>query len=311
MLGNNNSFREIARYLDRHPSTIIREIKRNSEKLWYHPLHANEEYNKRRKYSKVRIIDKNNDIREHIIEALKDGTSPDAISGRLRLTHKDKLDMQISHESIYSWIYAQTAQGSDIYKYLSRGVRKRQRRLNKKRPRIQIPDRVSIHSRPKAVESRRWQGHWEGDTITGKGHHGYIASVVERKSYFLVAGLMIDKRPETCNRAILEAFGDIQNGFIKSITFDNGSEFYQHKMLQEALECQVYFADPYSAWQRGINENTNGLLRRYFPKSMNFKNLTQNDVDNVVKKLNHMPRKSLGYKTPYEVFYKLTVALQT
>lgn len=311
MLGKNNSYREIARYLDRHPSTIMREIKRNSEKFWYHPLHADEEYNKRRKYSKVRFIDKNKDIREHITLALQNGISPDAISGRLRLTHKEQPDMQISHESIYSWIYAQTAQGSDLYKYLSRGVKKRQRRLNKKRSRIQIPDRTSIHLRPQAVESRRWQGHWEGDTITGKGHQGYIATLVERKSYFLAAGLMTDKRPETCNKAILEAFGEIQNRSIKSITFDNGSEFCQHKILQEGLECKVYFADPYSAWQRGINEHTNGLLRRYFSKKMNFKNLTQNDVDEVVNKLNNMSRKSLGYKTPYEVFYKLTVALQT
>jgi IS30 family transposase len=311
MLTNENSIRAIARYMGRHPSTIIREIKRNKDNFWYHPVHAHEKYMRRRKESKIRVIDSNLELRGHIIKELKDRKSPDVISGRLKLTHKNRPDMQISHESIYSWVYWQAEKGDTLYKYLHRGVKKRHRRLNKKRSRIQIPDRISIHARPRSTDDRRWKGHWEGDTITGKGHQGYIASLVERKSYFLAAGLMTDKRPETCNRAILEALGEIQNRFIKSITVDNGSEFYQHKMLQEALECQVYFADPFSAWQRGINEHTNGLLRRYFPKSMNFKNLTQNDVDEVVKKLNNMPRKSLGYKTPYEAFYKLTVALQT
>jgi IS30 family transposase len=310
MLGNYKSNHEIAKYLDRHPSTIIREIKRNSNTFWYHPVDANEKYIERRKSSKIRAIDKNIDLKNHIIQKLKDATSPDAISGRLRLIYKNRQDMQISHESIYRWIYAQSAKGDDLYKYLSRGVKKRQKRLNKRHSRIYIPDRVSIHSRPQSVESRRCQGHWEGDTITGKRHQGYIATMVERKSYFLVAGLMADKRPETCNRAIFEAFGEIQNRYIKSITVDNGSEFYQHKILQEALECRVYFSDPYSAWQRGINEHTNGLLRKYFSKKMNFKNLTQKDVDEVVKKLNNIPRKSLGYKTPCEVFYRLTVALQ-
>ena len=252
------SIREIARYTNRNPSTILREIRRNKEKYWYHPFHAHTKYINRRKNSKVRIIDSNNEIREHVIESLKEGDSPDVIAGRLKLTHKKNMKMQISHETIYSWIYAQAKKGEEIYKYLPRGIRKRQRKINKKRSRIHIPDRISIHSRPKSVGSRRFKGHWEGDTITGKGHQGYIVTLVERISYFLAAGHMINKMPETCNRAILEAFSDIHNKSIKSMTFDNGSEFYQHKILQEALECKTYFADPYSAWQRGINEHSNG-----------------------------------------------------
>jgi IS30 family transposase len=311
MLSRNNSIREIAEYIERHPSTISREIKRNKDNYWYHPVHAHEKYLMRRKESKIAIIESNDNLREYITQELRNRKSPDAISGRLKLTHKNRPDMQISHESIYTWIYQRAKQGDEIYKYLSRGVKKRHKRLNIKRSRIQIPDRISIHARPQSVESRRSKGHWEGDTITGKNHQAYIATLVERKSYFLAAGFMGDKRSETCNRSILEAFGDIDNKSIKSITFDNGSEFYQHKNLQEALECKVYFADPYSAWQRGINEHTNGLLRKYFPKSMNFKDLTQNEVDEAIKKLNDTPRKSLGYRTPYEVFYNLTVALQS
>jgi IS30 family transposase len=311
MLNKDNSIREIAKYMERHPSTISREIKRNKDNYWYHPVHAHEKYLRRRKESKIPIIDSNHELRKYITQDLRDRKSPDAISGRLKLTHKNRPNMHISHESIYTWIYRQAKQGDEIYKYLARGVKKRHRRLNKKQSRIQIPDRISIHARPQSVESRRSKGHWEGDTIAGKNHQAYIATLVERKSYFLAAGFMCDKRSETCNRSILEAFGDIDNKSIKSITFDNGSEFYQHKNLQEALECKVYFADPYSAWQRGINEHTNGLLRKYFPKNMSFKDLTQNEVDEAIKKLNDTPRKSLGYRTPYEVFYDLTVAPQS
>jgi transposase, IS30 family len=311
MIREHKSIREISIYLGRHPSTVSREIRRNKDDFWYHPVHADEKYQKRRKESKVSILDSNREIKEHIVQELKDRKSPDVISGRLKLTHKNRPDMQISHESIYRWIYKEARKGEPIYKYLPRGIKKRQKRLNSKRSRIQIPDRVSIHARPESTEKRRDKGHWEGDTITGKNHQGYISTLVERKTYFLAAGLMSDKRPETCNRSILEAFGDIHNKLIKSITLDNGSEFYQHKILQESLECRIYFADPYSVWQRGINEHTNGLLRKYFTKKMNFKELTQNDVDEVVKKLNNTPRKSLGYRTPYEVFYNVPVALQT
>ena len=311
MLLEDKSLREIARYTGRHPSTISREIKRNKDALWYHPVHAQGKYVNRRQKAKVRKLESNTELQEHVVELLKEGHSPDAISGRLKLTHRKLPDMQISHESIYTWIYSKAVMGDELYKNLARGIKKRHRRLNKRRSRIQIPDRTSIHSRPKSVERRCRLGHWEGDTIIGKGHQGCIATLVERKTLFLAAGLMTNKQPVTCNRAILEAYGDIPNKAIKTITFDNGSEFYKHADLQEALECKVFFADPYSAWQRGINEHTNGLIRRYFPKNMSFAELTQNDVDAVVKKLNNIPRKSLGYKTPYEAFHGLSVALQT
>jgi len=136
--------------------------------------------------------------------------------------------------------------------------------------------------------------------------------VVERKTRFPASGCMKNKRAETCNRALSEAFANISNSSIKSITFDNGLEFYYHENLKELFECDTFFADPYSPWQRGSNENANRILRRFFPKKMNFSNLTQEDVDKAVHKINSIPRKSLGYRTPYEAFlYEQTVALQT
>jgi transposase, IS30 family len=304
------SFRNIALKMGRSPSTICTEIKRNKGKYWYNPYDAQKKYEQRRKDSKLKLIDKNSKLRKHIIKELKDGNSPDVISGRLKLTYKKYPSMQISHESIYLWVYDQVLHGSNLHNYLARGVKKRNKRLNKRKSRIRIPDRTSIHERPESVESRKYKGHWEGDTIVGKGHSGYIATVVERKSYFLVAGIMSDKKPESCNRAILEGFSEVSNKYIRSITFDNGSEFYQHYNLKFLLECKTYFADPYSSWQRGINEHTNGILRRFFPKNMDFSKLTQNDIDRAVNKINNRPQKSLGYKTPYEVFYNLSVSVQ-
>jgi IS30 family transposase len=304
------SFNKIALDLRRSVSTVSNEIKRNKGKYWYNPYDAQKKYEQRRKDSKQRIINKNNELKDYIIKELKNGKSPDAISGRLKLTHKKNPLMQISHESIYCWLYDEVAQGSYLHEYLARGVKKRKRRLNKYKSRMRIPERVSIHERHESVESRKYKGHWEGDTIVGKGHSGYIATIVERKSYFLAAGYMSDKKPETCNRAILEGLGNISNKDIKTITFDNGTEFYHHYILKDALECKTYFADPYSSWQRGINEHTNGILRRFFPKNMDFSKLTQNDVDEAVDKINNTSRKSLGYKTPYEVFYNLSVSVQ-
>jgi transposase, IS30 family len=304
------SFNQIALELKRSVSTISNEVNRNKGRYWYNPYIAQKKYEERRKNSKLRIIDKNIELKDYIIKELKDGKSPDAISGRLKLTHKKNPLMQISHESIYCWIYDEVVKGSDLHKHLIRCARKRKKRLNKYKSRMKIPERVSIHKRPEAVESRRYRGHWEGDTIVGKGHSGYIATLVERKSYLLAAGYMPNKKPETCNRAILEGVWNILNKDIKTITFDNGTEFYHHYILKDALECKTYFADPYSSWQRGINEHTNGILRRFFPKNMNFSEVTQKDVDEAVEKINNTPRKSLGYKTPYEVFYNLSVSVQ-
>jgi transposase, IS30 family len=306
MLKINKSLSKISLFIGVHRSTISREIKRNAIEYFYHPYYANEKYLNRRKQSKIRKIEMYPCLKKQILDKLKDGWSPDIISGRLKILFKDDNRMHINHESIYLWIYSDQ---KELFHLLPRGIRKRQRRTAKKKNRMQIPDRKSIHTRPKSVESRKFIGHWEGDTIVGKGGQGYISTLVERKSKLLAAGIMTDKRPDSCNRSILEAFGEIENSSIKTITFDNGTEFYNYKNLEVALECPIYFADPYSSWQRGTNERTNGMIRKFFPKSMSFNNLSQKDVDEVVFKLNNRPRKSLEYRTPFEVFNKLSVAL--
>ena len=309
-IANGKSLRTCAALLGRSPSSISRELKRNSGEYWYRPKDADDKSKIRRKESKQRKLDKNEDLRDFVLEKLKDGVSPDSIAGRIRL--EGLKAMSISHESIYTWLYKEALNGGKYHEYLPGQRKKRQDRLKTNKNRLKIPNRTSIDKRSAEIEGRDIFGHWEGDTVAGAAASGYLVTAVERKTRLLASGFMKDKRAETCNRAFCEAFADIPNSSIKSITLDNGLEFYYHENLKELFECDTFFADPYSPWQRGSNENANRMLRRFFPKKMNFSNLTQEDVDKAVHKINSMPRKSLGYYTPYEVFLdEQTVALQT
>jgi IS30 family transposase len=309
-IASGRSLRACAELLGRSPSSISRELKRNSGKYWYRPKDADDKSKIRRKESKQRKLDKNVDLRDFVLEKLKDGFSPDSIAGRIKLEGLET--MSISHESIYTWLYKEARNGSNYHKYLLGQRKKRQNRLKTNKNRLKIPNRINIDKRPAEIEGRNIFGHWEGDTVAGTAASGYLVTVVERKTRFLASGFMKNKRAETCNKAFSEAFADIPNSCIKSITFDNGLEFYYHENLKELFECDTFFADPYSPWQRGSNENANRILRRFFPKKMNFCNLTQEDIDKAVHKINSIPRKSIGYYTPYEAFFdEQSVALQT
>jgi IS30 family transposase len=309
-IASGKSLRACAELLGRSPSSISRELKRNFGEYWYRPKDADDKSKIRRKESRQRKLDKNEDLRDFVLEKLKSGFSPDSIAGRIKL--EGLKTISISHESIYTWLYKDARNGSNYHKYLLGQRKKRQNRLKPNKNRLKIPNRTSIDKRPVEIEGRDIFGHWEGDTIAGTVASGYLVTVVERKTRFLASGFMKNKRAETCNRALSEAFADIPNSCIKSITFDNGLEFYYHENLKELFECDTFFADPYSPWQRGSNENANRILRRFFPKKMNFSNLTQEDVDKAVHKINSIPRKSIGYYTPYEAFFdQQRVALQT
>ena len=309
MLNRDMKNAEIARLLGYHRSTVKREIDRNREKYWYRAEIAQKRSEERKRRSRTRKIE-HSVLREYIINGLSKFYSPEQIAGRLKLEYPNDDTMRVSHESIYTWIYNDARNNGELYQFLRRQVKKRKRRLNKKHRRIQIPNRKSIHTRPMEAEERSEIGHWEGDTLHGAGRSGYLVSFTERKSMYQISFPMADKRPSTLIRASFEAFGDIPNSLIQTITVDNGTEFFEFKTLEEAFECEVYFADPYSAWQRGLNENTNGLLRQFFPKRMRFDTFDENRVDMVISMLNHRPRKRLGYRTPYEVFYGLNVAVE-
>jgi IS30 family transposase len=304
---------DIAKILKRDKSTIGREISRNiSPDKFYRSVFAQRRYLERRMGLKLVKIEKNLKLRNYIIKKLYMKWSPENISGRIAHEYPDDPSMKISYESIYKWIYTiYRTKKVCFWKLLPRKRTKRYKRHQIKQPRFLIQDKKSIHTRPKDAECRNVLGHWEGDTIVGKGRDGYIVTLVERQTRFLAAAKMNNCKASTCNRAMLEAFGEIMNKKISTITFDNGSEFAHFKDIEEAIECDVFFADPYSSWQRGTNEQTNGLLRRYLPKGTSFSNVDQNTVDRIVDMLNNKPRKVLNFLTPYEAFYKLKpVALE-
>jgi IS30 family transposase len=302
---NDLSLREIGRRIGRHHSTIGREIKRNRPTYaddavyWYD---AAQQYADQRK-AKARHWRKksNKHLVRYVQRKLIDDWSPEEICGRLIVDYPHNKLMRISHEAIYQWIYTDAVNGGNLYTHLRRCHKKRRKQRRYGSLRGLIPGRVSICERPKAVEQRTRFGDWEGDTLEGAKGSGAIATHVERKSRYLVAAKLCDKAADTMTIASTSAFEPIPKRMRKTLTVDNGKEFAQFKQLEKTTGFCIYFADPYSAWQRGCNENTNGLIRQYLPKGTNFKDITNNDLAIIVKKLNHRPRKCLNYQTPHEV----------
>lgn len=305
------SLREIAHYLSRSPSSISREIKRNrGNYALYWDDRAQWLANKRKSHPRSQKRKEHSPLYDLVIGNLIKGLSPEIIAGRLKREYRSP-KMRISHETIYQWIFADAKMGGKLYTLLLRHHKKRKKQRRSKRRRL-FEGRVSIDKRPKIVEDKKRFSDWESDTMEGGKSLGGLATHVERKSRFLVAGKLKDKRSSTFMDVTIALFKQIDQRFIKTFTTDNGSEFAEFKRLEKATQSRVYFADPYSPWQRGLNENTNGLLRRNFPKGCNFHEIDDNVIQQVVEKLNHRPRKCLKYRTPYEVLFKTqSVALGT
>jgi len=210
--------------------------------------------------------------------------------------------MRISTEGIYRWLYEATTSGGELYKHLRRCHKKRKKQRKYGSLRGLIPNRVSIHDRPEVVDLQSRVGDWEGDTVEGCKGSGGIATHVERRSRYLIAARFTDKKASTFTSQTIKAFRVIPRAFRQTLTLDNGKENAYFQMVEKKVGLTVYFADPYSTWQRGLNENTNGLLRQYFPKGSSFKGMTDEALAEAVRKINHRPRKCLGYRIPHEVF---------
>jgi IS30 family transposase len=218
--------------------------------------------------------------------------------------------MRVSHETIYQWIYALQTTGDGVYLNLRFSHKRRRRHRAAKSQRGQIAYRKLIHERPQEVEEKVIVGHWEGDTMEGQKGTGFLVTQVERVTGYTVVAPMNNKEAETLNRAAIDALKALPIEIRMTITVDNGKEFARHQELEIATSMQVYFAEPYSSWQRGLNENTNGLLRQYFPKGSDFRKLTSAEIERAMKELNHRPRKRLNYQTPHEILMQHIVALQ-
>ena len=304
--------REIGRYLNRSASTISRELKRNQgfvSVYWYEMANI---FARQRRKQAVRPTKQNNSVLyNYIIDKLRQGWSPELISGRLAREYPDKAEMRISHETIYRWVYDDAREGGNLYQCFVRRRRRRKKQRKGLSSRGVIPGRVGIEHRPAIVDERSRFGDWESDTMEGGRGKGGLATHVDRKSRYLTAAKLEDKRAKTYSESTLSAFRHIPKAKRKTMTVDNGKEFSDFKRIEKELCLTVYFADPYAPWQRGTNENTNGLLRRYFPKGIDFTTITHDIVAKVVEKLNNRPRKCLKYQTPHEVFFKQpTVALR-
>jgi IS30 family transposase len=295
---------EIANELEVHKSTIGRELRRNMGERGYRPKQAHEKACERRENAvhKKRITP---EIWEVVDEKLRQDWSPEQISGWL----EKRQTIHISHEWIYQHVLADQRAEGDLYTHL-RCQKKRRKRYGKHDYRGKIPDRVSIEQRPALVEQRKRLGDWEIDTLIGKGHHGALVSLVERKSRFTLLQPVDQCQAELVSQATISLLKPFAEK-VHTITGDNGKEFTNHAQIAKALEADFYFAHPYSAWERGTNENTNGLVRQYFPKDTNFLLSTFKEALSVTDKLNHRPRKCLDFRTPFEVFLEPSVALQS
>lgn len=305
MRAQNISMQIIGDRLGRSKGTISREISRNvSSTLDYKPHLAQRYYEKRRQASKEPYrIEEDSRLRDYVQKKLKQYWSPEQISGRI----SKELKMNISVITIYNWVYRNRDEGGEFYRYLRQSHRRRRKRHTGDDRRGQMPDRRMIDKRPAVVDGRRRIGDWESDTVEGGKGSGFIVTHVERKTRYTVAVKVADKSSETITKSSIAAMSKLPPEKIKTMTFDNGKEFAGFKELEIGLAMRSYFARPYHSWERGTNENTNGLLRQFFPKGMDFRTISDSDVDKVALLLNNRPRKCLNYRTPTEVFWSKPV----
>ena len=291
------SIREIGRLLDREHSSILREIRRNRFGEGYNAIHAQHVAEERKSKAGKRYPLKGKRTYAYVLEKLKEGWSPEQIAGRLQFEIGERV---ICHETIYRFIYTKALKEDRLWEYLPRKQKHRKKQHGRKAQRSRIPQRVSIHERPEKINNRSELGHWEGDTVEGRNHKDGIHTEVERVSRYLMAMKVSAITSEETITVQRDMFSHLPEVLRRSTTLDNGKENHLHMQL-EALSMTTYFADPYSSWQRGTNENTNGLIRRYLPKKTVLTKLTQEDLDDIVWEINNRPRKVLQYRKPIEV----------
>lgn len=281
-------------------ATISREIRRNRGQRGYRPKQAHSNAQKRKQQA-CKAVKMTADVIALVDERIRFDLSPEQVSGWLKERH----GLRLSHERIYQHIWADKREGGDLHRHLRQAHKKRRKKYGSKDQRGQIARRIGIAQRPHIVEEKTRLGDWEIDTVIGQNHKGALVTIVDRKSKFTLIKKVDSKHAEgvtAATIALLEPYSDK----VLSITADNGKEFAGHETVSQTLETQVYFANPYCSWERGLNENTNGLIRQYFPKGSRFEEITDAQVESVMHRLNHRPRKGLNYRTPHSVFFDQT-----
>ena len=298
------SISQIAMELGRNRSTIQREIDRNSGQRGYRPKQAHRKA-KERQVLKRRAIKMTGPTLTYIQEKLALQWSPEQISNVMRLDH-DFTGQVVSHESIYSYILEDKRNGGTLYKQLRTASKgKYRKRYGKQDYRGKIPNRKDIDERPAIVDEKKRLGDWEADLVVGSGGSGYLVTLVERISKLTLIGYVDYKTSLDVTAEIIRLLLPYKQN-VHTITFDNGREFNGHQEISSGLTCGCYFAKPYHSWERGLNENTNGLIRQYLPKKMAFPPITDSILMHITGRLNTRPRKSLDYITPTEIYSQLT-----
>lgn len=299
--------KDIANQIGVNPGTISREISRNGG-AEYDARKAHAKANQRRKNGKKKSkkLFSNEFIFKYTEEKLKLYWSPEQIAGRLRYDWGEI----ICHETIYEFIYEEKKEWK-IYLRQKKGKYRRRHGTKKREKEREEAKKKRIEMRPSVVEERSRIGDWEGDTIVGGERTTGIITHVERSTGYLLGDLFKQKNSELIKEKIVKSFAKIDDNKKHTITYDNGTEFSEHEIIERKTKMDIYFANAYHSWERGTNENTNGLLRQFFPKKSMFAKLTQKEVNNAVDIINHRPRKRLGYLTPYEVFMEgKSIAIQ-
>lgn len=302
MLWEQRSLGEIANALGRSKSTISRELKRNSspEYRLYLSHRAHRRSEERRKRASRRPRLKNARIMAYVRARLKEGWSPELIAGRIGIDHPE---LSISYEAIYQYIYDPgTEDRKALIQCLRRAHRKRRNKsAGRKARKTKIPNRVPIDLRPPGVESRRWFGHWEGDSLVSRKSPVALNSLVERKSRLLMLTKLERKTAEATFKAVTARLKGLPKQARRTLTLDNGTENARHEAITDAIGIKCFFAHPYASWERGTNEHVNGLIRWYLPKGTDFRMITDEQIANIENLINNRPRKCLGFKKPIEV----------
>lgn len=296
--GHNPS--EIARLLGRHRSTICREIARNTCR--YDGRYRAQKASERTRGRRSRARRNRHFGREHwrqIEPLLREQWSPEQVAGRLAEDGK----LSISHETIYQHIWRDKAAGGDLHKHLRCSAKGRRKRYGAYDSRGRLAGKRCITERPEHVEERKEIGHWEIDTVLGRGNTGCIVTINERATGTVLIGQMAERTVEALNRRAIELIRRHPGPF-RTITADNGTEFHGYEKIEQATGAKFYFAKPYHSWERGSNENLNGLIRQYLPKGLSMLALNQNFCDTIAERLNNRPRKRHGFKTPLERLYE-------
>jgi len=299
-LRTGGSQKDVSATLGRHPSTISREIRRNTARqakmYTFHWALELVKWRKQRtadtKYRKL-----SPELTLKIEQLIQQYLSPEQVSGYLKQPHH----LSISHETIYRYIYSDKARHSRLKPFLRQGNKRRRKRYGSGARASKIPNRVCITERPQVVERKTRIGDWECDTVIGKDRKSVLVTVVDRASLYTCCSRVYSRSAKVVSQAIIRLLKQHKSK-VETLTFDNGSEFVHHEKIARSLDAKTYFAHPYSSWERGINENTNGLLRQYFPKKTDFRQVSCKQVKDAVESLNNRPRKTRHYLTPNQLF---------